>query len=205
MVGLWDYDKARNLVRRYGIRSVESSYVKNGDDAARFANGGPIVLKVLSEKALHKSRSGLIRLNLYTKDDITAAYSDLEKKAQQLRPYKVMAQKMVRGGTEIIIGGNTDQQFGKMILIGLGGIYVETFKDFALRVCPITDFDAQSMLNQMRSKAVIAPSEEAESMIKSLLISAAKMFAENEITEFDLNPLILHDGTYDAVDLRVMG
>ncbi|MDE1832943.1 MAG: acetate--CoA ligase family protein [Candidatus Micrarchaeota archaeon] len=205
MVGLWDYDKARNLVKRYGIRSVESSYVKSGDDAVRFADGEPIVLKVLSEKALHKSRSGLIRLNLYTRDDITAAYSDLEKKAQQLRPYKVIAQKMVRGGTEIIIGGNTDQQFGKMILIGLGGIYVETFKDFALRVCPITDFDAQSMLNQMRSKAVIAPSKEAESMVKSLLVSAAKMFAENEITEFDLNPLILHDGTYDSVDLRVMG
>lgn len=202
---LWDYDKARALVRRYGIRSVDSSYVRSADEAVKFSGGEPIVLKVISAKALHKSRSGLIRLDLSSESDVSSAYNELEKIAQRLRPYKILAQKMVKGGIEIIIGGNTDAQFGKMVLLGLGGIYVETFKDFALRVCPITDYDAQSMLNQMRSKAIIAPDSESESRIKALLMSAAKMFAENDITEFDLNPLILHDGTYDAVDLRVMG
>ncbi|MDE1810417.1 MAG: acetate--CoA ligase family protein [Candidatus Micrarchaeota archaeon] len=202
---LWDYDKAHALIKRYGIRSVESSYVRSADDAVRFASGSTIVLKAISAKALHKSKSGLIILDLSTNESIRDAYSLLEKRAQQFRPYKILAQKMVAGGIEIIIGGNTDEQFGKMILLGLGGIYVETFKDFALRVCPISDFDAESMIAQMKSRAIIAPTKESEAAIKKLLISAAKMFAENEITEFDLNPLILHDGTYDAVDLRVMG
>jgi len=202
---LWDYDKAHALVKRYNIRSVESVYVKSSDDAVRFAAGGPIALKAISAKALHKSKSGLIMLNLSTKDEINAAYRELDKRAAEFKPYKVLAQRMISGGIEIIIGGNTDQQFGKMILIGLGGIYVETFKDFALRVCPIKEFDAQSMLDQMKSRNIIAPDKKSEHMLKSLLMSAARMFAENEITEFDLNPLILHDGTYDAVDLRVMG
>lgn len=111
---------------------------------------------------------------------------------------------MVKNGIEIIIGGKTDQQFGKMILIGLGGIYVETFKDFALRLCPITEHDAESMLNQLKSRKVLAPDEKSSKMIKELLLKVSRMFENSDLTELDLNPVLLHDNTYDAVDLRLI-
>lgn len=201
---LLDYTKAHALLTKYGIRSVESRYVKSAKEAIAFSNGNQIVLKVISQKALHKSKNKLVALNLKSPKDIESNYNELRKRAQQFRPYKILAQRMVGDGLEIIIGGKIDQQFGKMILIGLGGIYVETFKDFALRLCPITEYDAECMLGQLKSKSIIAPNPKAAKNITDLLLKVSKMYKENNIKELDLNPVILHDNTYDAVDLRII-
>lgn len=203
-MGLIDYADAYRMLQKYGIRSVESRYVSTAREAVSFSKGKPIVLKAISQKALHKSRSGLVALNLSSDNEITQNYNQLTRKAQQFRPYKILAQRMVRSGTEIIIGGKIDEQFGKMILLGLGGIYVETFKDFALRLCPITKYDAESMLRQLRSSAIVAPDNQTASHITELLLKTSRMFMENEITELDLNPVLIHDGTYDAVNLRII-
>jgi len=201
---LLDYTKAHALLTKYAIRSVESKYVTSAKDAVAFSRGKPIVMKVISQKALHKSKNKLVALNLISPKEIESNYNELKKRAQQFRPYKILAQQMVKNGLEIIIGGKIDQQFGKMILIGLGGIYVETFKDFALRVCPITRHDAESMLQQLKSRSIIAPNAQAASNIMDLILKVSKMYEENNIQELDLNPVILHDNTYDAVDLRII-
>ncbi len=199
-----DYAKAHALLTRYKIRSVESRYVESAKEAVAFSGKKPIVLKVISQNALHKSKNKLVALDLSDPKDITSNYNELKKRAERFRPYKILAQRMVKGGLEIIVGGKTDEQFGKMILIGLGGIYVETFKDFALRLCPITKHDAESMLQQLKSKPILAPNREAESRITELLLKVSEMFVNNEMNELDLNPVILHDNTYDAVDLRII-
>ena len=162
------------------------------------------MLKVLSQKALHKSKSGLVAVGLDSEDSVRKAFRSLQKKAAKLKPYNIIAQRMVTDGIEIIIGGNVDPQFGKMILFGLGGIYVETFKDFALRLCPITRYDAVSMLAQLRSKGIIAPDKKSREMVVDLLLKTSRMFESTRISELDLNPVILHEGTYDAVDLRML-
>ncbi|MGD0510320.1 MAG: acetate--CoA ligase family protein, partial [Candidatus Micrarchaeaceae archaeon] len=113
---LMDYGKARELLAKYRIRSVGSKYVKTAAEAIVFAKGNPIVLKAISQKALHKSKSKLIALNLISPDEITTNFNLLAKRAQKFKPYKILAQRMVKGGIEIIMGGNTDPQFGKMIL-----------------------------------------------------------------------------------------
>jgi len=204
LMGLMDYAEAHRLLQKYGIRSVESRYVATAKEAVSFSKGKPIVLKAISQKALHKSRSGLVALNLGSDKEITLNFDQLAKRAQKFKPYKILAQQMVKQGTEIIIGGKIDPQFGKMILLGLGGIYVETFKDFALRLCPITKYDAESMLKQLRSGAIIAPDKQTASRITELLLKTSKMFMENKIIELDLNPVLIHGGTYDAVDLRII-
>ena len=137
-------------------------------------------------------------------DEIARAYRSLEKRAAQYRPYHMLAQRMVGGNIEIIIGGNDDPQFGKMILLGLGGIYVEAFRDFAIRVCPIDMDEALSMVRQLRSRAVVAPDAARERMVAELVLKAARMYQNSDVKELDLNPVILHDGTYDAVDIRMI-
>ena len=126
------------------------------------------------------------------------------KKAQEFAPFKILAQVMAKKGIEIILGGNTDPQFGKLILIGLGGIYVETFKDAASRVCPISSYDAKEMLLQLKSHSVIAPTPEAEKRVVDLLLKASKMFFETKINELDLNPVIINENGYEAVDIRMI-
>ena len=204
MVELLDYMQAHRLLDKYKIRSAKSAYVKNSEEAIKFARGKPLVLKVISNKAIHKSRNGLIALNLNTEGGIKSAYDLLAKRAKKFRPYKVLAQHMVKNGLEVIIGGSVDQQFGKLILLGLGGIYVETFKDFAMRVCPISGYDATSMLHQLKSSKIIAPDAHMEKMIEELLHKASKMFSENSMQELDLNPIIIYDNQYAAVDIRII-
>ncbi len=201
---LMDYEKAHTLLARYKIRSAESRYVKSANDAVSFSKGKGIVLKVISQKALHKSKNKLVALNLISAKEIEENYNQLRKRAEKFKPYKIIAQKMVNDGLEIIIGGKTDQQFGKMLLLGLGGIYVETFKDFSLRTCPITRYDAESMLKQLKSRPIIAPNPEISKKLVDLLLKVSSMFESSNITELDLNPIILHDNTYDAVDLRII-
>jgi acyl-CoA synthetase (NDP forming) len=200
-----DYFKGKQLLDRYGIRSIASKYVGSASDAVKFAGGEPIVLKAISEKAMHKSKSGLVKLNLYDPHSIRAAYSELSKKAEKLKPYKIIAQKMSHGGVEVILGGREDAQFGKLVLLGLGGIYVEAFKDFALRVCPITRYDASQMIAQLKSRNVVTYNGRSEKLLEELLLKVSKLLSEHpEIKELDLNPAIIHENGYEIVDIRVL-
>ncbi len=205
MPSLVDYYKARSILGRYGIRSARSEYIPSEDAAVSFWNKrGKIVLKALSGRALHKSRLGLVALDLGSEDEIRSAYKMLSKRAARFKPYKIIAQQMIPNGIEIIVGGNVDPQFGRMVLVGLGGIYVETFKDFALAVCPIDRHEALRMINGLRSKSVVAPDKKSMDALAGLVVKVSKMFGNGNFSELDLNPVILHDGTYDAVDLRML-
>ncbi|MCL5433715.1 MAG: acetate--CoA ligase family protein [Candidatus Marsarchaeota archaeon] len=199
-----DYDKAGLLLNSYGLHVVESKFVTSADDAISFANEDEIVLKVITPKATHKTKNGLIYANLYGEEAIKKAYNSLVKRAKQFKPFEILAQPMIKNGVEIIIGGNTDRQFGKILMVGLGGIYVEVFKDVSARVCPINMYDAIAMINELKSKNIIAPNIHEEKLVKELILRVSKMFVENDIKEFDLNPIILHDKTYDIVDIRIL-
>jgi succinyl-CoA synthetase beta subunit len=201
---LMSYDAAQKLAAKYGIKPIKSQYVASADEAVRFSEGKPIALKGITPKAIHKSRNGLVSLNLYNEKMIRDSFSDLSKKLAKLKPFKILAQRMAASGTEIIIGGKVDPQFGKMLILGLGGIYVEAFRDFALRVCPITGRDAHSMISQLKSRSVVAPDKETERMLEDLLVRASKLFMGSNAAEMDFNPIIIHDAGYDAVDIRIM-
>ncbi len=202
---LVDYLKAKSLLERYGIRSVRSRYVKSADEAIDFAGRKRIVLKALSEKELHKSKAGLVRLDLGNAAEIKKAYNELESRSAGLGQYKIIAQEMAQSGAEVILGGREDSQFGKLVLIGLGGIYVEAFRDFALRTCPITRYDAAEMLGQLRACEVITHHGKATAMVERLLLQISALLERNRwIKELDLNPVILREDSYDVVDIRVL-
>ncbi len=201
---LIDYMKASKMLEKYGIKSIRSSYVSSSSEAVRFAGANPIVLKLISDKALHKSKAGLVKVVLSGKKDIEGAFNELEKKGSSLKPYKIIAQDMAKSGIEIIIGGNIDQQFGKMVMVGLGGVYVEVFKDTALRICPIEKIDAEDMVDQLKSKSIITSNGSNSKMIVDLILQVSRFFAESEISELDLNPIIVRKDGYDVVDIRML-
>ncbi|MGC8479692.1 MAG: acetate--CoA ligase family protein [Candidatus Micrarchaeia archaeon] len=199
-----EYFKAKKILDDYNIKSIESKYVNNAEEAKKFCGNSKIVLKAISEKAVHKSKAGLVILDL-DKESVERGYNELVKLAEKVKPYKIIAQKMSKKGIEIIIGGRDDAQFGRLILIGLGGIYVEAFKDFALRLCPIKEYDAKSMLDQLRSKNVITYNGEAEAQLIKLLMKVSKLLIDHkEIKELDLNPAIIYKDGYEMVDIRMI-
>jgi acyl-CoA synthetase (NDP forming) len=203
---LFEYFKAKSLLDKYGIHSISSKYVGSESEAIRFANGSPIVLKVLSNKELHKSKAGLVKLDLVENAEINRAYKELASRARTLGQAKIIAQKMAgKGGIETIFGGREDPQFGKLVLLGLGGVYVEAFKDFALRVCPITRYDADEMIEQLRSRDIITYKGRSTAMIRDMLLKTSRLLSENkEIKELDLNPVIITEKGYEVVDIRVL-
>ncbi|MGC8699540.1 MAG: acetate--CoA ligase family protein [Candidatus Micrarchaeia archaeon] len=202
---LLEYMQAKSLLEKYGIRSIESTYVGSEKELIDFIEkvGSNVVIKAISEKALHKSKAGLVMLNI-SEENAASSFNSLVKKAKPYAPFKVLAQKMAEPGVEMVIGGREDDQFGKLILLGLGGIFVEAFKDFSLRVCPIERYDAEKMISELRSRDVITYNGKAEKMVVELLMKVSKMLQENEIKELDLNPIIIRQNSYDAVDLRVI-
>ncbi len=200
-----DYARAKRLLDKYGIGSVRSEYVGTAGEAMAFSGGKPIVLKLISNKALHKSKEGLVKLDLGKEREISSAFAYLERKGARLKPYKILAQRMAEPGVEVIIGGNTDKQFGKTLLFGLGGIYVETFRDVTLRLCPINRDDALGMIDDLKSGKIITDGGKSAGMVASLLIKVSKLLVENEdVVELDLNPVIVREGSYDVVDIRMM-
>lgn len=200
-----DYLQAKKLLDKYGIRSIDSRYVDAADDAVDFSGGKGIVLKLISDKAVHKSREGLVKLDLRGKEEITSAFNYLKRKGEKFRPYKILAQKMSGGGIEVIMGGSTDKQFGRMLLVGLGGVYVETFKDVELRLCPVSKDEAKEMLVDLKSGGVITYKGAATEMLSSLLAKVSRLLVENEgVSELDLNPVIVGEDSYDVVDIRII-
>lgn len=204
---LMDYVEAYNLLKKNGINAAEARYVKTYEEAVDFADGKAIVIKGISAKALHKTKSGLVATNLLEEKDIKEAFISIQKRAEQYKPYRILAQRMVPynpNNIEIIIGSSTDQQFGKLLLLGLGGIYVEAFRDFAIRLCPITRHDAEAMLDDLKSSKIIAKTDKDRKTIVDLLLKSAVLAEDKKIKEFDLNPIIFYDGKYTAVDLRIL-
>jgi hypothetical protein len=204
-MALMDYMRAKAILDKYKIRSVPSRYVSSAEQAVSFAGRDSIALKLLSDKVLHKSRAGLVKLNLSGAGEIGRAFGELKRKGRGIRQYRIIAQKMAKPGVEAIIGGNTDPQIGKVLLLGLGGVYVEAFGDTQLRLCPITKYDAGQMIDGLRSKDILTGNGKSRDMLVELLMQASRLLTNNpRIKELDLNPVILRDGSYDAVDIRVL-
>jgi succinyl-CoA synthetase beta subunit len=202
-MAMLDYMEAADLLSKYKIKSERSRYVSSSDKALEFAGKKKIAMKVISGNAIHKSKLGLVKVDL-SYEDIPKAFSELSSAGKKFAPYKILAQEMADPGVEAIIGGKIDSQFGKMILIGLGGIYVEILKDFALRVCPIKKEDAYDMIYQLHSQSIITYNGDSREIVADLLMKVSKMISEENITELDLNPVIIRKNGYSIVDIRII-
>ena len=112
-------------------------------------------------------------------------------------------------GTELIIGTTTDPQFGPMIMFGIGGIFVEVYKDVSFRLIPITPNDAKEMMGEIKGKALLEgirglPRADPDEVV-DILLAVSKLIEENpDIDEMDINPLLLTERGIIAVDARII-
>jgi acyl-CoA synthetase (NDP forming) len=120
-----------------------------------------------------------------------------------------LIQEMIKGGVELLVGGKVDPTFGPMVTFGIGGIHVEIYDDVSFRLAPLTEADAAAMIEEVRGSKLLdgyrgAPPVNRAALIETLL-SISNLFIENQnVWEFEINPLIASDSGVTAVDARVL-
>ncbi|GMR24450.1 MAG: acetate--CoA ligase [Acidobacteriota bacterium] len=174
----------------------------------------PLALKIVSPEIIHKTELGAVRLDIESREELEAAIpqmlEDVRRRFENESPNidGLLLQRMAPKGQEIIIGLNRMPGVGPMVLFGLGGIYVEALADVALRLCPITDVDADQMIHDVKMIKLLegfrgAPPRHLEALADALLRVSQLAMRHPEIAEMDINPLIsLEDGAV-AVDARI--
>jgi acetyltransferase len=205
--------EAKDLLRSAGIPIVATTLVTSeaaAVEAAR-AYGYPVAAKVVSPQVVHKSDQGGVRLGLGSDEALVRAFRDLRAIVDGITGgvfEGVAVQPMAGPGLELVIGAHRDPQFGPVVLVGLGGIFVEVLHDVALRVAPLSPFDAESMLDELRGRALLEGARGSSSvnrpaLVATLCILAELMLQQPTIASVDLNPVFGYPDGILAVDARV--
>ena len=170
-------------------------------------------MKVVSRDVLHKSDAGGVKLNLGGGAALAKAFEDIKRDVLVHHPQAdiagMLVTPMAKPGTELIIGITQDPQYGPVIMLGLGGIFVEVIRDNVFRALPLTRIDAQEMIAELRYQEMLNGARGAEpvdrTMLADLLLRVAGFAAAHpEIAEIDLNPVIAHGSGYSIVDARMI-
>lgn len=207
-----------SLLSSCGVRMVASVLLDKPDRAAFEAAsrqlGFPVAMKVLSDDILHKTDVGCVVLNVTDVDGMQAAYDTIMANAAQNAPgarvQGVLAEQMLPKGFEVLLGVSTDPQFGHVIMAGLGGVLVELLHAVSLRVLPITRQDAEDMIDETplakACQGLRGQQFRREEIVEVLMCLSRLVEEHPEITEVDINPLMLYgDGRpATAVDAMVV-
>ncbi len=191
------------LLKCYGFNVLSSALAQDENEAAAVAKetGFPVALKIVSAQILHKSDAGGVVLGLENEEDVKKAFADIIKRAGEYNPQAdingVLVQKMAPAGSEVILGLNRYPVFGPLLMVGIGGIFVEVFQDVVFRLAPIGRNEARRMVRQIKGYRLFQgfrgrPPADVETIEKSL-VSLSDLAANHpEIMELDINPLLVH-------------
>jgi acetyltransferase len=209
--------EAAEFLRLYGIPMVRGVPVSHVQEAVKAAKelGFPVAMKVISADISHKSDVGGVQLNLRSEAGVADAYQDMTRRISQAYPRAnieaILIQPMVTGGRELIVGGRQDEQFGPVVLVGLGGIFVEIFGEVSVRVAPISRGEALTMIDELRGSAIfkgargLKPSDLGA--VAEVLLRLSQLLCDfPEIREIDINPLRVFQEKEgcQALDVRVI-
>ena len=210
-----DEATAKRALAAYGLAVPRGIKVAPGEKPALDGFEGPFAAKLISPDASHKSDVGGVRLGLADAAAAELAVRELEVlcRARDLRLDGVLVEEMAPAGVELVIGGLIDARFGPVLMLGLGGVFVEIFADTAFRVCPIDQRDAQEMIDELRGAPLLRgargrkPVDEPR-IVEALLALGGEhgllVEAEGEIAELDINPLIVSQQAAVACDARII-
>jgi acyl-CoA synthetase (NDP forming) len=207
-------DESRRIMELSGIPVNQSDLAKSEDEAVEIANkiGYPLVMKIVSPQIVHKTEVGGVVVNINSEDEVRMTYEKLISRAKEKKPDAeitgILIENMI-SGTEMIVGTTEDPQFGPMIMFGVGGIFVEVYKDVSFRLIPITPGDAKEMLLEIKGKALLTgarglPKADIDELINILMKISNLIDSYPEIKEMDINPLIITEKGAVAADARII-
>jgi len=206
--------EAAQIFRAYDIPCPRDAVATDAEAAVAAATtiGYPVAVKILSPDLSHKSDSGGIKLALHDAAAVRQAYTEVIAAARRFDPAAllegVLVQAMAPPGREVIVGVNTDATFGKVVMFGLGGIFVETVKDVTFALAPVTPERASEMLTEIAGHRILSgvrgePPVDAAALA-GLIARVSQLVTDfPEIAELDLNPVFAYPDGAVAVDARI--
>lgn len=199
-------DKAFLLLKTAKIPVAPFALVKKERDiaAALKKTGLPCVMKVSGKNIMHRTEVNGVKKNISSAEAATEAFKQLIKIKNC---EKVLLQKQLEG-VETIVGVKHDEQFGEVILFGLGGMFTELLKDVSIRVCPISQQDAKEMVREIKGYEILSGTRGqkpiAFSALEDVLVKVSRLAVRQKIKEMDINPLFCYEQGCTAADVRII-
>ena len=205
----------KNLLAGFGVSVPRSVIAKDANSAAAAVAGlkPPLALKIMSPDILHKSDAGGVKIGLKSGAEVAQAIETMAAlpAIKSARVEGFLVEEMAPAGQEIVVGAVRDPDFGPMVMVGLGGIFVEVLADVAFRICPITKLDAEEMLDELKGAAILKGARGRKAVSREAIVDVLlKVGGENglllkhadDFKEADINPLIVSETAAVAVDAR---
>lgn len=207
--------EAQKICAAYGISTPPTMVASSRDECVSMAAsmGYPVVMKILSRQIVHKSDVGGVIVGIRNDDQAAAAYdkmsADIAAACPQACIDGYVIQKMMPAGVEVVVGALRNEQFGPVVMFGLGGIYIEVFKDVEFRLAPLSMAEARRQIECTKVhqilKGVRGQAACDIEALCSLLVNASKLICEvSEISEIDFNPVLSFAKGCCAVDARIV-
>jgi 3-hydroxypropionyl-CoA synthetase (ADP-forming) len=206
-------ETAKGVLSEYYISVPEFALVKDVDSAVTEARrlGFPLVAKIVSPQILHKTDVGGVKIGLEDEESVKAAFNDMYNRLSKDYDVKgVLLEKMVPKGVEMIVGLQNDPQFGPVMMVGLGGIFTELFKDVSFRVLPLTREDALEMIEELQGKMLLKGYRGSEPINMEVLTNALLNIGKlgYDISPYydsiDFNPVIVYPDSYYVADAKII-
>ena len=207
---------AKQVIASFGIPVPHSGIAHDADDAAAKAAEltAPLAVKVISPAILHKSDVGGVRLGLAGPEEVRSAVGEMSR-LPGIRDHQIdgwLVEEMGPKGQELVIGAVRDPQFGPMVMVGLGGIFVEIMGDVAFRLCPIERGEAEDMIASLKAARMFDGARGREPIDRAAVVAAllavggrSGLMANFEsVAELDINPILVGRSGLMAVDARII-
>lgn len=204
------FEETRKLLNKYKIPYCETEIFNFQDKALSFAKkiGFPIVLKIHSRTIFHKSEIGGVKANIKNEEEFIEAWNQINENTKGRNIEGILVQKMLIG-KEIAMGMKRDDQFGPVMMFGLGGIFIEVLKDVSFRIAPVEKTEAIKMIKEIKGYKILEGYRTGEniniSKIAEIIVNLSKMsMKENSIIGMDFNPVIVNEESAKLADFRII-
>jgi len=199
-------NEVKDLMNAYGIRTTKYKVIKKENDLINLGLKFPVALKVCSSKILHKTDVGGVKLGIKDLDELKKTFKVFKKKFPD---EDLLVDQMEEKGVEIIVGLVKDPTFGLSIMVGIGGIYTELYKDVTFRVVPIERIDAEEMVEEIKGKKLLEGFRNIpanKELVIDLIIKVSKIGEElmDNIDQMDLNPVFVYKNDICVIDAKLI-
>ncbi len=199
-------NEVKDLLNLYGIATTKYKVVNMESELDKIGLKYPVALKVCSNKILHKTDVGGVKLNIRDEQELRKIFKEFKKKFPK---ESLLVDQMEEKGVEIIIGLVQDPTFGLSIMCGIGGIYTELYKDVSFRVVPIDRYDAEQMIEEIKGKKLLEGFRNIpanKQLVIDLILKVSKIGEEliDSIDQMDLNPVFVYEESLCVVDAKLI-
>ncbi len=201
-------EEAEELMDKYSIPYAKSVRAKTFPELqkAAYQLRKPLVMKIISKQAIHKTEKGLVRMNIHDQKELREQFEELKSATGSLPVEEYMLQEQLEG-IEFIIGAKDDPSFGKIIMFGLGGIFVELLKERSLRVLPISSEEIEILIMETKAASFVKGYRNKKVNLQKLvelIYKTAELVQNEDVIELDFNPVIAIDDEIAVVDARIV-